>query len=210
MINKVVNLIKEQPFVVPSLLLKNYRKLNITDKELIILIYLINSDTSFNPKQISKDLNFDLSETMEIINTLMEKTLLKIDVINKKITEEVINLDELYNKLSFIVINDEENEDKKDIFTMFEKEFGRTLSPIDYEIISVWQKDYNEQLIQLALKEAVFNGVNNLRYIDKILYEWNKKGIKTSEDVENEKKKFQNKKSDKELFDYDWLNEKDN
>ena len=57
------------------------------------------------------------------------------------------------------------------------------------------------------LKEAVFNGVNNLRYIDKIIREWSKKGIKTEEDVINDRKKFQTKKSNKELFDYDWLNE---
>ena len=209
MLNKVVNLMKEQPFIIPSMLLKNYRKLNITDSELIVLIYLINSDNSFNPKQISKDLNFDLNELMEIINTLIEKSIIKIEVINKKITEEIINLDELYNKLSFIIINGEEKENNTDLFTIFEKEFGRTLSPIDYEIISTWQKDFEEQLILLALKEAVFNGVNNLRYIDKIIHEWNKKGIKTEEDVINDKKKFKEKKSNKELFDYDWLNEKD-
>jgi len=208
MLNKVVDLIKEQPFVIPSILLKNYRKLNITDKELIVLIYLINSESSFNPKQISKDLDYKLNELMEIINSLIEKSIIKIEVINKKITEEIINLDELYNKLSFIIINGEE-EKNNDLYTIFEKEFGRTLSPIDYEIISTWQKDFDEKLILLALKEAVFNGVNNLRYIDKIIHEWNKKGIKTEEDVINDKKKFNSKKSNKELFDYDWLNEKD-
>jgi len=208
MLNKVVDLIKEQPFVIPSILLKNYRKLNITDKELIVLIYLINSESSFNPKQISKDLDYKLNELMEIINSLIEKSIIKIEVIKKNITEEIINLDELYNKLSFIIINGEE-EKNNDLYTIFEKEFGRTLSPIDYEIISTWQKDFDEKLILLALKEAVFNGVNNLRYIDKIIHEWNKKGIKTEEDVINDKKKFNSKKSNKELFDYDWLNEKD-
>lgn len=209
MLGKVVNLIKEQPFVIPSILLKNYRKLNITDSELIVLIYLINSDNSFNPKQISKDLNFELNELMEIINSLIEKAIIKIEVINKKITEEIINLDELYQKIGFVIINDSEKENNNDIFVVFEKEFGRTLSPLDYEIISTWQKEFSEQLILLALKEAVFNGVNNLRYIDKILHEWNKKGIKNEEDIINERKKFQNKKSNKELFDYDWLNERD-
>lgn len=208
MLEKVTKLIKETSFSVPSILIKNYRKLNITDSELIVIIYLINSDISFNPKQISKDLNFDLNELMETINSLMDKGILKIDVLNKKIREEVVNLDELYSKLGFIVINEEENE-SNNIFTVFEKEFGRTLSPLEYETIAEWQKQFSLDLILLALKEAVFNGVSNLRYIDKILYEWSKKGIKNEDDIINERKKFQSKKSNKELFDYDWLNEKD-
>ena len=209
MLGKVIDLIKNEPFYVPNILLKNYRKLNITDSELIVLIYLINTDISFNPKQIAKDLNFDLNEVMNIITSLTEKNILKIDIINKKVREEIINLEELYKKLGFIVVNDEIKEKTNNIFDVFEKEFGRTLSPMDYEIISEWQKNYHDELILLALKEAVFNGVNNLRYIDKILIDWNKKGIKNEQDIINDRKKFQNKKKNKKLFDYDWLNEQD-
>ena len=209
MLGKVIDLIRNEPFYIPNILLKNYRKLNITDSELIFLVYLINTDISFNPKQIAKDLNFDLSEIMNIITSLTEKGILKIDIINKKVREEVINLEELYKKLGFIVINDEIKENSNNIFDVFEKEFGRTLSPMDYEIITDWQKNYNDEIILLALKEAVFNGVNNLRYIDKILIDWNKKGIKNEQDIINDRKNFQSKKQNKKLFDYDWLNEQD-
>ena len=80
---------------------------------------------------------------------------------------------------------------------------------MEYEIINAWlDNSFNEELVILALKEATYNGVSNLRYIDKILYEWEKKGIKTKEDVEKERKKFESKKVEsKELFDYDWLND---
>jgi len=44
-------------------------------------------------------------------------------------------------------------------------------------------------LIKEALKEAVLNGVNNLKYIDKILYEWCKKGYKKAQDVHKKTKK---------------------
>ena len=209
MLGKLTDVLKNEPFYVPNILFKNYRKLNITDSELIILIYLINADNTFNPKQIAKDLNFKLNETMDLINSLIEKNIIKINIINKKVREEIINLDELYNKLAFIVIDGKEKK-SNNLFDIFEKEFGRTLSPMDYEIISDWQKDFDDKLILLALKEAVFNNVTNLRYIDKIIRDWNKKGIKTEEDVINDKKKFESKKSNKKLFDYDWLNERDN
>lgn len=208
MLGKVIDMLKDNPFYIPSILLKNYRNLNITDSELIILIYLINSDKTFNPKKISTDLNFKLNETMSLITSLTDKGIIKIDVINKKVREEIFNLDELYNKLAFLIINGKETK-SSNIFDVFEKEFGRTLSPMDYEIISDWQKDFDDNLILLALKEAVFNNVNNLRYIDKIIRDWSKKGIKTEQDVINDRKKFESKKSNKKLFDYDWLNERD-
>ena len=209
MLGKLTDILKNEPFYIPNILFKNYRKLNITDSELIILIYLINTDNTFNPKQIAKDLNFKLNETMDLINSLIEKNIIKIDIINKKVREEIINLDELYDKLAFIIIDGKEKK-SDNLFDIFEKEFGRTLSPMDYEIISDWQKDFDDKLILLALKEAVFNNVTNLRYIDKIIRDWSKKGIKTEEDIINDRKKFESKKSNKKLFDYDWLNERDN
>ena len=94
-----------------------------------------------------------------------------------------------------------------DIFTTFESEFGRTLAPMEYEIINSWlDTGYDKELIISALKEAVFNGVFKLNYIDKILYEWNKKGIKTPKDIEKDKVKYSKKKEEKkELYDYNWL-----
>ena len=61
-----------------------------------------------------------------------------------------------------------------------------------------------QEIIIEALKEAVYNNVNNLRYIDKILSEWDKKGIKNIDDIENDRKNFK-KKDKKELIDYNWL-----
>ena len=82
---------------------------------------------------------------------------------------------------------------------------------MEYEIINGWlDLDYTEELIICALKEAIYNGTTSLRYIDRILLEWHKKGIKTKEDVEKNKIEFKKKKEknkSEELFDYDWLNE---
>ena len=65
MIGKVTELIKDQPLICPKILFENYKSLNITEKELILLIYLINNDISFNPKKISRDINMNLEEVME-------------------------------------------------------------------------------------------------------------------------------------------------
>ena len=84
---------------------------------------------------------------------------------------------------------------------------------MEYEYINGWlAKDYSEEIISLALKEAVYNGVSSLRYIDKILFEWKKKGVKTKEDVLRMQKRYRSKdvaKVDQEVFSYDWLNDTD-
>lgn len=209
-------ILKDGDIAIPKLLLLKYQDLKLTDREFILLIYLLSTqNTSFNPKQIGVDLHLTLEEVMEEITTLTSLGLVALEV--KKIgnvRDEFVNLDGLYQKLVYVIVNGTLEEQKKevstDIFSTFEKEFGRTLSPMEYEIINAWLNgDYTEELVLLALKEAIYNGTTNLRYIDRILHNWYKKGIKTAEDVEKDRKTFQTKKvKSLEIFDnYDWLND---
>lgn len=204
--DKVVNLIKDNNIVVPKLLLYNYQSLNITERELIILIYLINEkDLTFNPKKISEDLKLSLEDVMNCFEGMINKDIIKID--NKKINgvrTEMINLDSLYVKMSYLIMDEEEKETT--IYDVFEEKFGRTLSPMEYTIIGGWlELGYSEELILLALNEAVYNGVYKLNYIDKILYEWDRKGIKNKEDKEKNETAFKKNTNKKEVIDYDWL-----
>ena len=80
---------------------------------------------------------------------------------------------------------------------------------MEYEIINGWLNDgMNEEIVVQALKEATYNGVSNLRYIDKILYEWKNKGLTTTQKIEENRVNF-NKKEKKELFDYNWLEDEE-
>lgn len=212
MVDKMINILKSN-LNVPLILLSNYKKLKINEKELIILIYLMNQKSSvFNPQKISEDLNIEISEVLESIEVLSNADLITINTLKDNgLLEERIDLSNLYNKLAYLNINEEDTkEETTNIYDSFENEFARTLSPIEYELIKSWlDNDYSEELILCALKEAVYNGVKNLRYIDKILYEWNNKGIKTKEDVLKDKQNFKKNNTKKEeMFDYDWLNEK--
>ena len=215
MMDKVIDLLKNN-ICIPKILLSNYKDLKINEKELIVLIYMLNEkDNLFNPGKISEELNLKLPEVLEIIEKLNGADLITISTEkNNGVLEEVIDLSNLYKKMAYLVINKEQVEEvdeskKTNIYDNFEREFGRTLSPIEYELISGWlENEFTEEIILCALKEAVFNGVSNLRYIDKILYEWSKKGIKTAQDVEKNRVNFkekQEKKEKLELFEYDWF-----
>lgn len=203
---KIVNLMKSKVYQIPSFIFNNYKSLKMTEKELIVLIYIYNNcDYEYNPLKISSDLSLKLENVLDIINNLEEKGLLTIEVKDKQnVRVEKINLDRLYEKCSLTVLDENNN---KDIYSKYEKEIGRSLSPMEYEIITKWLEEYDEELIILALKEAIYNGTNNFRYIDRIIYEWHKKGIKCEKDIIQSRKEFKKSKQNQELFDYDWLNE---
>lgn len=210
MMEKLIHVMKEGNIQIPRLLFFQYKKFSLTDKDFILLIYLINEqNNSFNPKKISDDLNITLPEVLELIDHLSTNGILSIQL--KKVNgirEEQFVLDGLYEKLAYSMIHEESQNNVKSIYDLFEQEFGRTLSPMEYEIIGGWcDAGFEEDVILMALKEATYNNVSNLRYIDKILYEWKKKGIQTKEDVEKDRAMYQNKRVEKkELIDCDWLN----
>jgi DNA replication protein len=81
---------------------------------------------------------------------------------------------------------------RKDLFTVFESEFARPLSPMEYETIVGWldQDRYTDSLIMTALKEAVFAGKVHFRYIDRILMEWQRNRITTPEEAKAYTERF--------------------
>lgn len=210
--DKILEILQQKPVVIPRFLFNNYKDLNITEAELIILIFIMDNGNKilYNPEIFTKELSLDKYKVMELINNLMEKKIISLVVEknnNDKI-EEYISLDLFYDKmLNKIKEVKEENIDSSNIFSTFENEFGRTLSPMEYEIIKGWlNSKYSEEIIIEALKEATYNGVSNLRYIDKILYEWDKKGLKSKEDIIKDKSKYRDNKKEKvDIFDYNWL-----
>lgn len=210
MVEKVVNLLKHKEISFPRLLLLHYKDLKLDESELVVLIYLLNESSEFNPKKISEDLKMTLQEVLMKIDGLTNKDLIKVELKKvNNIRQEFIDINSLYNKLSYFIINEEVNVDNPNIYDTFEKEFGRTLSPMEYQIINGWLNDgMSEEMVILALKEATYNGVSNLRYIDKILYEWRSKGLTTKEKIEQNRTQF-NKKEKKELFDYNWLDDEE-
>lgn len=210
----LIDLLKQKSLTIPKILFNNYRKLNITDSELIIIIILYNNGNKiiYNPEEFAKYINGNKHEVMKLINSLIEKNIISIVIDrNNKKSCEYISLDLLYEKLFNIVIEKPTNKETNielSIFSTFENELGRTLSPMEYEQIKEWlNSGLNQELIACALKEAVLNGIGNFRYIDTILNNWQKKGYKTKEEVINDREKYRSKKSQVEVYDTDWLNE---
>lgn len=219
---KLIDIFKQGHIVIPLFLLQHYKDLKLEINEFIFLMYLysLGNKFLFDPSKFASDLNLELKDVMNYIGLLSDKKFISVDVMKneKGLMEEVVLLDGFYNKLSLITmdqVNQVSKSENSNIFEIVEKEFGRTLSPIEYEIIKAWlDNDMSEELIKEAIKEATFNGVSNLRYIDKILYEWGKAGIKTAQDVENNRKKRAKVREEStsdvsidDIVDWDWFDD---
>ncbi len=206
---KLLNIFKQGYVVIPLYIYKYLDHFKVNSDEFFFLMYLYNlgEEFVFDPNKISHDLGLDLKKVMLYITKLTDLNLISVNVRknDRNITEEYLSLASFYSKLSLLMMDDinSKEESSSTIYEVIEQEFGRTLSPMEYEIIKAWlDNGVNEDLIKEALKESVYNGVSNLRYVDKILFEWNKKGYKTKEDVLNNKSK---PKESVEVFNYNWL-----
>ncbi len=83
---------------------------------------------------------------------------------------------------------------KGQLFNRFEEEFARPLSPIEAETLSMWldQDHHSPALIMAALREAVVSAKLNFRYIDRILFEWKRNGVKSLDQAKRMVKSFEN------------------
>ena len=221
--SKLIEIFKQGNMVIPLYLLQHFKDLKLKLEEFIFLMYLYNLGDNFvfDPTKFGNDLNMSLVEVMSFIEALTDKKFIRVESKknDKGIMEEFIIMDDFYSKLTMITIdevNKETNDaSRSDIFEVIQKEFGRTISPIEYEIIKAWiESGINESVIKEAVKEATFNGVSNLRYIDKILYEWGKLGVKTVEDVEknrmkrnNTNKNQVNEEVDMDVIEWNWFDD---
>lgn len=204
---------KAKKFVTNSAYIKKALELKLTLEEFLMLTYFDNDyDGYLDMDKLCSNTGIKVEEAYKIFNSLISKKLITIetdkDMENRMIEKVVLN--NFYSMLNEEEKGLEENQKKTDIYAIFEREFARTISSMEYEIINAWlEKGFSEELIIGALKEAVYNGVNNLRYIDKILYEWNKKGFKKMDDVNSHLTKKEEKKDNHELFDYNWLEDEE-
>lgn len=211
MSNEVIyNIIKNKDYIIRPFLFKIIKEYNLSINETLLIIYLSNQEHPvLDLKLINKITSLNNNEILEAFSTLTNKNLINtcISKDGDRVSEE-ISLEGIY-KLAATNINKKINKDSEEnIFSLFESEFNRKLTPMEYEFINEWiNSGMSEELIKEALKEATYNGVSNLRYIDKIIYEWTKKGYKTVEDVNKNRYQKETKKENSDFFEYNWLDE---
>lgn len=117
-----------------------------------------------------------------------------------------------YSKEGYLE-NDEDNNiiynninNNNNIYDFLQKELGRTLSSTEIEKVKEWE---DNELTRYAVKVAILNGAYTINYIDAIIYNWQKLGIKSVSQAQEETKRHRDKKISKktdykpEWFDID-------
>ncbi|AEF25427.1 DnaD domain-containing protein [Streptococcus parauberis] len=193
---------KSGNLVLPSALLFHFNDIfSDTNDYLVWQFYFLQNTTKMDdlaPSQIAHAIGKTVAEVNKSISNLTNQELLNMKTI--KIADEIeILFDaspalEKLDQLLSVQETGEQTENNPNQFKLlvddFERELGRFLSPFELEDLekSVNEDQTDPALIREALKEAVFNGKTNWKYIQAILRNWRKEGITNLHQVEEKKR----------------------
>lgn len=200
-----VRLLTQKNVVISSLLVDNYRTLKLSDSEFMLIIHIMNFQTKGIEfptfKEISDKMSISEDVCMEMFMSLLSKGYVQIDNYTNdfNVICEKYNFSPLYTMLAFQLEKEEVDAQKaesaknnENLYPIFEQEFGRPLSPIEIEILRQWLEvdHHSPDVIKAALKESVIAQALNFKYLERILFDWGKKGITSGEEALIEAEKF--------------------
>lgn len=233
----MVQLLEEGSVSVPVALLTGYKGLGLSESQVMLLLHILlfqeKEGKAFpTVSELEARMSLSADRIIGCLQTLVRGGFLLIEeeVDPDGLRCERYSLTPLFTRLAtlyqerekFEPMKEETQDDVyKNIFPIFEQEFGRPLSPMECETLSQWldRDRYPQELILAALREAVFCNKVNFRYIDRILLEWQRNQINTPEKAADYSRKFRQRgtlypsepkeKSNPSSFSfYNWVKEK--
>ncbi|MBA2875070.1 DnaD domain-containing protein [Thermaerobacillus caldiproteolyticus] len=202
---KIAEWLAQGSVAIPKLLLQHYKQLGLSEVEFMALLHMhsfMQEGIWFpTPAELAERMTLTPAQCMETLRKLLQKGFISIEeqVDEQAVRSETYSLKPLWEKLVHYLLAQSLTEEKKErqeeeqsLYTIFEQEFGRPLSPFECETLAMWMDEdgHDPVIIKAALREAVLSGKLNFRYIDRILFEWKKNGIRTIEQAQNYGKKF--------------------
>lgn len=166
---------------VDGLLLMKYRTLDLDETQVVILLLIMHLEKNnmpyITPQVLKPYLSLDDKMLDGYIVGLLSKKLVVLNGTS-------LSCKPLIKVLKATLTNDtiaEEKPKSLNLVEIFEHEFARALTPMEIETLKEWKQcHYSDQMIVDALKEATLSNVHNMRYIEKILIDWARHGVKTS------------------------------
>ncbi|MFC6346216.1 DnaD domain protein [Vagococcus carniphilus] len=199
--------LKADTTTVSNLLLQYYQKIGMSNDEFILFLHLLRFEQEGNsfPELgvLEETTGMSIDHIIQVLQSSVDKGFISIETqINSSgQSEDRYDLTLFYDRLGHYLEQLEKKQlevssEKKvtNLYQTFEVEFGRPLSPIEFETIQSWLTvdHYGTELIELALREAVLNQAYSLKYIDRILLAWERKNLRTKQDVQVDQKKRTN------------------
>lgn len=179
---------------IPYAWLARFSTLDLSHKEFTVLLQILGSiqvsgDEILSPHEIGLMCRVSEREAGEILDGLVKRGFLAIGESSDATGNRVIHfsLHPLWQQLQ------QRPETKqapaptaeRKLLTLFEQEFGRPLSGLECEQVRQWLIDgYADWMLVEALREAVLANKCSFRYMDRILYDWQRKNIQSHQDLE--------------------------
>ncbi len=166
-----------------KLLLKEYVRLGINEKEVIVLSQLATmlekKKRTLSLKSIARMTHLSSNEVGELVEQLIVNQFVstELELKNDGKEREIFSLNPLFDKIIQLfkedlkVENDKQSDNEiKAVITNLEDVFRKSLKPYDLQMIQQWFIDgYNKKEIDQALEVAVNHNKLNLNYLDRIL-----------------------------------------
>lgn len=196
----LLKLLQDGDTSIPNFLLDNYAKMGMTNDEFLLYLQIKKEQArgnGFPPMdKLAASLGINSQTLFATIQSLQDKKMLEIKQRRDgqgQLTD-FYDFSLFYQKLIALldgkaakVVETKSQADTNNIYDQIQVEFGRALSPIEIETITQWINNdhFAPDLIRLALKEAVLNQAYNLKYMDRILLNWQQRNLTTAAQVEN-------------------------
>lgn len=139
----------------------------------------------------------DISTISRLIKNLCDYGYITTTLVYKENTKEIekrymqICIEGICKKVKENKEEDKEINKESKKFELIEKNLCRVLSPIEIEVINSW--DYDDEIIELAIRESILNNAKTIKYIDRVLFNWEQNNIRTVEDAKKYIEEFSNK-----------------
>lgn len=83
----------------------------------------------------------------------------------------------------------------QEFFHNWQLAFGRSATPFEYQDMEEWLEEFSADVVNEALREAVYSDKVNMKYLTSIIARYRRDGIKSLADVENDKAQHENTKA---------------
>ena len=159
-------------------LVNNYKKMDLNEHELAMIFvvdsFLQQGETFTTPDMLSLKMTLPFEDIDNYLTGLIKRCYFSMD---KNFNLSIDNLKNLLNtKYQQAIVIEEKKEENPEIIHLFENEFARALSEAEANTIHEWVKNGNTmEKIKEALNIATIAKAKSIRYVDKILLEWQRK-----------------------------------
>lgn len=138
----------------------------------------------------------------------------KYQDLNKYLNKRITNEQQTNNKRITTTENNKNNKNIKNnnniiinICDFVEQNFGRSLSPIEYEEILNWE---DNELTRYAIKQAVLNNKCGTKYISRILSAYERENVKTVQQAQEREREYVKARKEKNTRKYKTSTERKN